>query len=102
MDPIFNPDTGYTQPSSTVYSGPCNVRPMRGNAQDVEAGALEERVLHYVGKVPVDTPVERNDTFTMTAAAYDPNMVGRVFNVQDVASDDWQICRRLTLEEVAP
>lgn len=102
-EPVFDPGTGtYGQPVTTVYTGRCNVRPMRGSAQDVEAGAIEERVLQYIGKVPVDTPVLRNDTLTVTEAAYDAAFAGRMFNVKDVTADDWQVCRRLTLEEVAP
>ena len=98
----FNEETGsYSVPSpDEVYSGPCQVRPAGTQGTDVIVGEAEVRFKDSVGKLPVDTPVEVNDIFTVTGSEYDPDLVGREFRITDVLRDGRQIARVVALEEM--
>jgi hypothetical protein len=97
-EPVFDPATGtVTQPTTTVYSGACNIR--RPVMSEREVGGAERTVARSVAKFPPDTPVERGDRVTVTASAYDAGLIDRAFTIVDVTWDDWQIARRVTVEE---
>jgi hypothetical protein len=100
-EPTFNPSTGEYTPAgtTTIYTGACNVRP-RGSGSDVQVGEQELRLSTYVGKLPVNTAVKKDDVLTVTASTYDAGMVGKSFRITDVPSDGWQIARAVGLEEV--
>lgn len=81
---VFNPVTKtYTKPVTTVYTGPCRVRPWRGN--DEQAADTEISVYRYQLRFPL-TPtapeIRRYDTVTITASSH-PAMAGKVLTVTD-------------------
>lgn len=101
-EPIYNPDSGsYSQPTITVYVGPCLVRPPSGNeANEVQAGQQEVALVALIGKFPVDAAVRRDDVLTLSASTYDAALVGKALRIGAAPNDGWQICRRCALEEV--
>jgi hypothetical protein len=81
---VYNPVTKtYTKPVTTVYTGPCRVRPWRGN--DEQAAGTEISVYRYQLRFPL-TPtapeIRRYDTVTITASSH-PAMAGKVLTVSD-------------------
>ena len=97
----FDPSTNtYTAAAAaTVYSGPCMVRRTDRSGNDTEAGEREVRLQDLEVKLPADTAVAEGDVVTVTASP-DPALVGKTLRVTDVLSDDWQVNRRLAVEEV--
>lgn len=81
---VYNPVTKtYTTPMATVYTGPCRVRPWRGN--DEQAAETEVSVYRYQVRFPL-TPnapeIRRYDVVTITASSH-PAMVGKVLTVSE-------------------
>lgn len=98
---VFDVETNdYTEPTpTTVYTGPCKVRRTARSGDDVDAGERRLREQDLEVTVPADTAVDESDAVTVTASP-DPDLVGKTLRVTDVLSDDWQVNRRLAVEEV--
>ena len=97
--PVFDPNTGtYTSPTTAVASDvACLIRPEA--ASERQAGETQVTLNRFVGKLPANTAVETGDVLTITASRHDEGLVGRSLTVVDVQHDDFQIARRLILEE---
>jgi len=74
----------YTQgPPTTVYTGPCRVKPWRGNEE--HAAEAEVAVYRYQLRFPLTAAspqIDRKDTVTITASTH-PAMVGKVLTVTE-------------------
>lgn len=97
----FDPETGtYTEAAGDlVYTGWCTVRPEGREGVDTEAGETELRLNDYTVKVEANTPAWIDDIVTVTTSP-DEGLVGKRLRVTDVPVDDWQVSRRLVVEEV--
>lgn len=101
-EPTFDPDDGdYETPEpDEIYEGPCQVRPAGGLVgTDVIAGERELRLTDLVLKLPVDTPVEKNDQVMVTDSIHDVSLIGRTYRITDVLRDGRQIVRVCVMEE---
>ena len=97
-----DPETGKVTPTfDPVYSGKCQVQQTIAQSSNPEAGGHQFTVQELVLKVPVAvTGIEIGDTVTMTAAALDVELAGRVFRVSDLFHKTYPTSRRLRVEEV--
>jgi hypothetical protein len=102
-DPVFNTTTGtYTQPTTTVYTGKCRVKPsvLSGNTT-VQAGEERVALWPYSVSVPVSaTDVELDDIVTVTASA-DASLVDVTLRVRSIARGTFITARRLDCEETS-
>ncbi len=98
--PIFDNDTGeYINPPPTVvFGGPMLVRPQDRSERVVESGEATVTLTRYDVTVPAGTDVRRGDTAILTAAPYDPALVGIRLFVLDVPLDAWQVARVVTAQ----
>jgi hypothetical protein len=68
---------------TTVYTGPCRVKPWRGNEE--HAADAEVAVYRYQVRFPLTAAspqIDRKDTLTITASTH-PAMVGKVLTVTE-------------------
>lgn len=99
-DPVFDPNTGtYTDPETTIYSGPVGLRPQGTEARIVEYGGQAVTLRTYDVELPADTDVRRGDELTVTASPLDADLVGRTLTVIDVLYDDRQVVRRAVVQD---
>ncbi len=100
-DPVFNADTGEYEPTTTtVYEGPCKIRPQGTQGFDINVGEASLRLVSYEAKLPADTDVRVNDEAVCTASRWDAGLVDRRFRVTDVPGDSWQVGRVVVLEHI--
>lgn len=95
--PTFNSTTGaYTaSPGATLYTGKCRVKPENVMDRQVQAGERPVQIWPYTVSVPMTvTSIPVGATVTVTASA-DPDLVGQVFTVKDVARGTNITARRL-------
>ena len=100
-DSVTDPSTGeVVQPKTTVWFGPCRVRPNDAQASPVEVGGAELFAYDYLVTIPfeVDEVVEHLRG-TVTSSP-DPALVGITVEVQKVARGDDISGRRLLCTEV--
>lgn len=104
---VTDQDTGTTTPTySTLYTGPCKLQR--------QVGASGPRLVEDVGEaarvlvdVELHLPIAASggladgDEATMTAAAYDADLVGTVFRIAGPARGSMKTARRLAVTEVA-
>lgn len=98
-----DPDTGaYTDtPGSTVYSGPCRVRPAGREASTAQAGGAEVFVYDYLVSIPfAEADVVEGYRLTIDSSP-DPALVGVVLEVQKVDRGEHISARRLFCSEVS-
>lgn len=94
-----DPTTGaVTSTFDTLYTGKCKIQQSSrpGGASGVDVG--EAHLL--LQRVEVHLPMsaggfQPDDEVTVTAAAYDPDLVGQMFVVRDVPSKSMATARRL-------
>ena len=100
----FNPATGgYTQPDPVdVYAGKCRVQVTDAlNEQTPEYGGREVTLQQAIVSVPIDaTGIQVGDVVTITAANYDPELVGVTYRVLAIHRKTHATARRLRCEEV--
>jgi hypothetical protein len=81
---VYHPDTAtYSQPTTTVYTGPCRAMPWRGNEE--QAAETEVTVYRYRIQFPMTgaTPeIKRYDVVTITASIH-PWMAGKVLQITE-------------------
>lgn len=98
--PVTGPNGDLVFTTTAVYSGACLVRPASdGGSARPQTGDERATLTRYLVKVPVDTAAELGDTVTVTASTHDADLVDVTGVVVAVAPDDWQISRRLTIEQ---
>jgi hypothetical protein len=100
-EPVLNPATSQydVTPAETVYVGPCRVRTLNTQDMAVLVGDLHETLSRYIATLPhTATGIEVDDFLTVTAGT-DPDLIGRPLRVTDVRWSEWQIDRRVVLED---
>lgn len=84
-DSTLNTATGVLTGGATVnvYSGPCRVRPAERQDAETEEGGAPMVRSRYVATLPLAAAeAVKGDLFTLTVAAYDPQLVGTQFTVE--------------------
>ncbi len=99
-----DPTTGaVSYGSAPLYSGKCRVQMMTGVRGDnlLRAGERSIVVQSAIISLPIDAPVHRvDDLITVTASALDPQLISRVYRVEDVTHKTYLTARRLICQEV--
>jgi hypothetical protein len=86
-----------------IYEGKCRlqVRSTTQDGQGTTAGEAYQLVARIELQIPVSAPeLLADDRVTMTAAALDPQLVGKVYTVRDVLAKTHLTSRRVTVLEV--
>jgi len=99
--PTYDPVTGVTtRTPTTVYTGPCRVRPgANGSAGETRVGEQETALWPFVVSLPFATvTVDLNHVVTVTASG-DPSLVGKKLRVREVARGTHITARRLGCDE---
>lgn len=99
--PVFtSPDTGVPSPAySTLYTGQCRVQQTRGRAQPHNVGQDYQLLQRVEVQVPLSvTGLKVTDEVTITASR-DPDLVGRVFLVKELAHKTDASSRRVEVTE---
>lgn len=99
--PTFNPTTGqYDTPTpTTIYTGPCRVRTLNSQDMNTTVGDLHETLGRYICTVPHTATGIEVDDFLVVTAGTDLDLEDRPLRVTDVRLSEWQIDRRLALED---
>lgn len=102
-EPVFNPATGTYQPKTkTVATNlPCYITPFTGARTLDEAFGGEIVVTrNYNLKLPWDAPEIRREDYVTITSSQDPGLVGRVFRVDQVDAETYQMSRRAICEAI--
>lgn len=97
-----DPDTGYpTQSYDQLYAGKCRIQQAQAQAQREDAGEDHLMLLRLEVQLPVAETegLEVGDEITVTAAANDADLVGRVFLIHDLAHKTEATARRVQVLE---
>lgn len=99
----FNETTGLDEPTYvTRFSSVCKVQARELQSSERDAGGAERTLVRLSVHLPISAgAVETDDVLTITAAAYDPQLVGRVFRVLAPVGKSFATARRLEVEEVS-
>lgn len=97
----FDSTTGlYDNPTpTTIYTGPCRVRPQDTQQQDTEVGDLHETLGRYVATLPYDADGVQVDDFLTVTDGTDSQLADRPLRVLHVGWSEWEIDRRLIVED---
>ena len=93
-----DPDTGYpTQPYTQLYTGQCRVKQAKAEAQREDVGEDHLLLLRLEVQLPVvgTEGLKVGDQITITDAASDPDLPGRVFVIHDLAHASEITARRV-------
>lgn len=85
----------------TIYNGACRVQNQRAQSRAEEVG--EDRALLLPMEIQLPTSATGlcvGDRITITASVNDPDLVGRVFAIRDLAHKSEATARRVRAEEV--
>lgn len=98
----LNEETGTDEPTlTTVYEGKCRVQASDTVPMSAEVGGREATFLRLTVSIPMDAdPVLVDDQVTITEAALDAQLVGRIFRVTGVLGKTHATARRLDVQEV--
>ena len=103
--PVWDEATGEwsTPGSATVYQGKCRVQRADGPPAGSQAGSADWSLNHVRVDLPVatSTAVREGHVVTITAAAFDPQLVGVVATVVGEHHKTLATARRLQCEEVS-
>lgn len=96
-----DPDTGASIPVYTdLYAGKCRVQQAAAQAEQQDAGQDYLLLLKLELQLPMSVVgLEAGDEITMTAAALDPDLVGRVFRIRDLMHKTHATARRVQIIE---
>jgi hypothetical protein len=95
-DPVTGQIVSGTGDSSSVYEGPCMIRPASSRrGSEVEASATMWEQLYRVRIGVGAAAVQRGDTVTITACPADPQMVGRQLRVSEAEGGTYAVTRIL-------
>lgn len=102
---LTNRDEGTTTPTyTTLYTGKCRVQQSQLGAASTPAdpGEAAVRLVALEVQLPMSvTGLREGDLVTITAAALDADLVGRVFTVVGPAHGTHKTARRVQVQEVA-
>lgn len=86
---------------AAFYTGKCQVQIKSDAGQGTDVGEAYRIVTRRIVKLPMSvTGVVEGDRITITAAALDAALVGKVYTVRDIEAKTFQTARRLTVLEV--
>lgn len=89
--PTYGPD---------LYSGKCRIQQPNAQATQADVGEDHLLLLRIEVQLPMSvTGIEVGDEITVTASAHDPDLVGRVFLVRDLAHKTHATSRRVGVTE---
>ena len=97
-----DPVTGYpTQPYTTLYTGKCRVQQAVAIARPHTVGEDQVLIVRFDLQIPVvgTEGLRVDDEVTITAAANDQDLVGRVFLVWELAHKSEATARRIGMIE---
>lgn len=91
-----------TNTTTTVYSGKCKVQQAAPVGQRVDAGQVSTILVGLSVHLPIvgSENVGRGHIVTITSAVLDTSLVGRTFEVHDLALKSFATARRLGCQEV--
>ena len=90
-----------TTPTTTLYTGRCRIQQAQAQAQREDIGEDHLLLLRLEVQLPMSlTGLVVGDRITITAAADDADLVGRVFRVHDLAHKTHATARRPQCLEV--
>jgi hypothetical protein len=86
---------------STLYTGKCRVQSQAQNHQGTDVGEAYIVLERHEVQLPIAvTGLQEGDQITIVSSALDPDLVGRVFAVRDIARKTHLTSRRVTVLEV--
>jgi hypothetical protein len=89
------------QSVQTIYEGVCRVQNQRAQSRAEEVGEDRPLLLPMEIQLPMTvTALRVGDKVTITASVNDADLVGRVFQVRDLAHKSEASARRIRVEEV--
>lgn len=97
-----DPDTGYpTSTYTTLYSGKCRVQQQAVVARPHDVAEDEVLIVRFDLQLPVvgTEGLQVNDVVTITAAVNDADLVGRTFDVWELAHKSEATARRIGITE---
>jgi Family of unknown function (DUF6093) len=99
------PDAGtVTNVYTTIYSGPGKIQrtPRTSRVQPANVGEAEVFMSRLELHLPIAAVgITADDIATVTASQLDPDLVGKVFHVREIAAKTLQTARRFGIEFVA-
>lgn len=85
---------------STLYTGKCRVQQAAAQAQQQDPGEAYVLMLRLEVQLPMSvTGLQTEDEVTITASVHDPDLVGRVFLIRDLAHATHKTARRVQVLE---
>lgn len=85
----------------TVHTGPCRVQADTESGSQQTVGAAVVLMARKELQLPISAPgLKEGDRVTITVAAYDPALEGKVYAVRDVPAKSEASARRVTIVEV--
>ena len=103
------PDTGLRPetPGALVYGpgvaphfGRCKVQTYEAHESTPDSGGHQYSVQRYSVHIPAAAEVDVDDMVTITAAALDPNLVGRRYRIAGYLHKTFATANRLQVDEV--
>jgi hypothetical protein len=86
---------------AAFYTGKCQVQTQTETGQGADVGEAYRIVTRRIVRLPMSvTGVVEGDRITITAAALDASLVGKVFVARDVEAKTFLTARRVTVLEV--
>lgn len=87
---------------SQVYAGKCRVQVRTEAGSPADVGEASVIITRHEIHLPISAVgILEGDQVTMTAATYDPDLVGRTYAVRDVLTKSEATARRVTAVEVS-
>lgn len=85
---------------AALYTGKCRVQQAAAQAQQQDPGEAFVLMLRLEVQLPMSvTGLQTEDEVTITASAHDPDLVGRVFLIRDLAHATHKTSRRVQVLE---
>lgn len=96
-----DPNTGVITPTyTTIYGGKCRVQQAQALGEARQAGEAHLVMLRLEVQLPMTvTGLAEADEVTITASAHDPDLVGRVMLIRDLAHKSHATARRVQVQE---
>lgn len=101
-EPVTDPDSGAVTPSHTlVYEGKCKVQQTLAQSSSKEAGGAVFNVQTSRLDLPIGVgPIQAGDRVRMTAARFNPALVGNLYRVKELFEKSWPTAQRIPVEEL--